>query len=414
MKTRTFSFLVMLVITGSFPLMAQDWRIGGNALSGTGSLGSTNNYSMTFKTNNTERGRLTSGGLWGFGSNNPSAKVHINTVSGQDALRVQVNNSTKLYVQSGGGVSIGSATAAPFNGMYVNGTVGMGTDPGGYRLKVGQPGIFGFDIQNLNTQDDWELWIPDNGTLSLYRNGTPAGFFDTDGSYFSVSDGRLKTNIQAMPSMLGKIGQLKPATYQFKSGGGRLAAGSTGQAGVLKYGFIAQEVKEIFPNLVKHTQNKQGGGETYTLDYSGFGVLAIKGIQELQGVIGAQQQTIQAQQQTINALEARLTRLEAATAAGTAGRLGVSRAPGLGDVSLEQNHPNPFNQATTIRYRVPAGATAEILIRDVATGVLVKQLPASARGQVQLNANELRAGTYVYSLSVNGQVVASETMILLK
>jgi hypothetical protein len=215
----------------------------------------------------------------------------------------------------------------------------------------------------------------------------------------------LKTNIQAMPSVLGKIGQLKPATYQFKPGTSGLSTGSTQQAGVLKYGFIAQEVKEIFLNLVKHTQNKQGGGDTYTLDYSGFGVIAIKRIQELQGVIGAQQQTI-------SALEARLTRLEAA--AGTAGRVGISKAPNLGDVSLEQNHPNPFNQATTIRYRVPAGVTAEILIRDVATGVLVKQLPASARGQVQLNANELRAGTYVYSLLVNGQVVASETMILLK
>jgi hypothetical protein len=351
--------------------------------------------------------------LWGFGSNNPSAKVHVNTVAGQDALRVQVNGSTKLFVQSGGGVSIGSSTTAPSNGLYVSGPVGIGVAPGSFRLKVAQPADYGFAIENSNTLDDWEFYVGYDGALSLYLNGGQRGFFDTDGTYYSISDGRLKTNIQAMPSILDKINRLKPTTYQFKPSASRLTAGSNPQAGVEKYGFIAQEVKEIFPSLVKRTENKPGGGDTYTLDYSGFGAIAIKGIQELQGVIGAQQQTISAQQQTISALEARLTRLEAAIAAGT-GLGGVSRAPHLGDFSLEQNHPNPFNQATTIRYRVPAGVTAEILIRDVATGALVKQLPASAGGQVQLHGSELRPGTYVYSLSVNGRLVASETMILLK
>jgi hypothetical protein len=56
----------------------------------------------------------------------PNSRVHINSSTSEDALRVQVSGSTKLYVNSGGGVSIGSTTAAPANGLYVSGNVGFG------------------------------------------------------------------------------------------------------------------------------------------------------------------------------------------------------------------------------------------------------------------------------------------------
>jgi hypothetical protein len=436
----------MLVLTGSFPLMAQDWRIGGNALSGTGSLGSTNNYSMTFKTNNTERGRITSSGWWGIGTSSPSTRFHVihngflvakfanSATTGDRTALVDIQNGHGQLWRYGVGGS-GNALGISSGQFYLerfglgavltattSGNVGIGSsNPGSFRLKVSHGSSGGFAIEHGPTQHEWEFRTMDQGWLDLNADGNFRGTFSfNDGSYYQASDRRLKTNVEAMPSVLQKISQLKPSAYQYlppaTKPGARtaLAAPDKPAAGnALKYGFIAQEVREVFPMLVHNHVDKARNLDLYTVDYSGFGVIAIKGIQELQGVIGAQQQTIQAQQQTISALEARLTRLEAATAAGTALN-GLSRAPGLGEFSLEQNHPNPFNRATAIRYRVPAGVTAEILIRDVATGALVKQLPASAKGEVQLNANELRAGTYVYSLSVDGRVVASETMILLK
>ena len=45
-------------------------------------------------------------------------------------------------------------------------------------------------------------------------------------------------------------------------------------------GFIAQNVAPLFPNLVSH--NMPGGEDLMGLEYSGFGVLAVKGIQEEQ------------------------------------------------------------------------------------------------------------------------------------
>jgi hypothetical protein len=445
MKTRTFSFLVMLVLAGSLPLMAQNWVNGGNSLSATGRIGTNNGYSFAFETNNTERGRITSSGWWGIGTSTPSARFHANNTSflvakfsnsattGDRTALVDIQNGhgqVWRYGVGGSGNGFGISSGQFYIERYglgpvliatTAGNVGIGTsNPGDFKFKVSH-GSYGLAVENAGSQHNWEFLTRENGTLELYANDVFRGSFSVvDGSYSHVSDRRLKTNVEAMPSVLQKINQLKPSAYQYlppaTKPGARtaLAAPDKPAAGnALKYGFIAQEVREVFPMLVHNHVDKARNLDLYTVDYSGFGVIAIKGIQELQGVIGAQQQTIQAQQQTISALEARLTRLEAATAAGTALN-GLSRAPGLGEFSLEQNHPNPFNRATAIRYRVPAGVTAEILIRDVATGALVKQLPASAKGEVQLNANELRAGTYVYSLSVDGRVVASETMILLK
>ena len=38
---------------------------------------------------------------------------------------------------------------------------------------------------------------------------------------------------------------------------------------------------KIFPSLVSHTVFKENNTDVYTMNYSGFGVIAIKGIQEL-------------------------------------------------------------------------------------------------------------------------------------
>src|SRR5215211_6839533 len=126
MKKTLLVFLSSLLLF-SFNAIAQNWVTTGNALSANGTLGSTTNFSVLFKSNNSERGRLTNSGLWGFGTTAPNSKVHINSATGQIPLRVQVNASTKFLVNSTGGVSIGSGSTPPVNGLFVSGNVGIGT-----------------------------------------------------------------------------------------------------------------------------------------------------------------------------------------------------------------------------------------------------------------------------------------------
>lgn len=57
----------------------------------------------------------------GIGTATPTDKLHINSATGANPLLVQVNAVNKLRVNANGGTSIGSAAAAPANGLYVAG-----------------------------------------------------------------------------------------------------------------------------------------------------------------------------------------------------------------------------------------------------------------------------------------------------
>ena len=104
-----------------------------------------------------------------------------------------------------------------------------------------------------------------------------------------------------MSSMLEKIGQLKPSIYQFKN--------STDKQ---EYnGFIAQDVLKVFPSLVVHTVNTERNLDVYTLNYSGFGVIAIKGIQELMAIITEQNEKIAILENKVSKLEVALARIKA-------------------------------------------------------------------------------------------------------
>ena len=74
---------------------------------------------------------------------------------------------------------------------------------------------------------------------------------------------------------------------------------------------------------------------------------------------------------------------------------------------LEQNQPNPFNQGTTIHYRLPQGSKGQINIYN-AGDVLVKTVSASESGQIQINGGNLKPGAYTYTLIVNGQPAVSK------
>ena len=83
---------------------------------------------------------------------------------------------------------------------------------------------------------------------------------------------------------------------------------------------------------------------------------------------------------------------------------------------LFQNQPNPFNQSTVIRYQLKNNnEKATIVIRNL-NGSIVKQIAInqSGKGQAIINANEMAAGTYTYTLTVNGASVDTKLMVLIK
>ena len=120
--------------------------------------------------------------------------------------------------------------------------------------------------------DNWEFAIDVNDSgggdedLFFYLGGVQKGWLDADGSGFKASsDRRLKQDISDTGSLLDKVIQLQPRTYRFK----------TDPEGDLQIGFIAQEVQDLFPEIVDSDEEYLG------LSYDRFGVLAVGAIKEL-------------------------------------------------------------------------------------------------------------------------------------
>ncbi|MEL7148422.1 MAG: tail fiber domain-containing protein, partial [Bacteroidota bacterium] len=154
--------------------------------------------------------------------------------------------------------------------------VGIHTETPAMPLHVltggGSANRYAIRIQNMSVPSNvWDIGVdnesPDTDLLFAYK-GTYKAAIDEDGTYQKGSDKALKKNIKALAPALEKVMKLKPCTYQYK-------ASVTGRTNI---GMIAQEVEKYFPQVVRKK-------EFYTLDYNGFGVIAIKAIQEQQELI---------------------------------------------------------------------------------------------------------------------------------
>ncbi|MBL0280606.1 MAG: hypothetical protein IPQ11_09755 [Bacteroidetes bacterium] len=112
--------------------------------------GATNNYALIVPSD---------GGNVGIGTSAPNVRMHINSLLGEDAFRVQVSGSTKLFVQSNGGTSFGGLTAAPSNGVYVSGNVQVGAEPvpAGYKMSV--DGKFICEEVKVQLSADWADYV---------------------------------------------------------------------------------------------------------------------------------------------------------------------------------------------------------------------------------------------------------------
>ncbi|MEP7142472.1 MAG: tail fiber domain-containing protein [Ferruginibacter sp.] len=162
------------------------------------------------------------------------------------------------------------------------------------------------DNNSLNT---WEIYHAPNpyanlpnlaSDLVLFYNGSPVGAFNnSNGAYTALSDERMKTNIETMPSMIEKIKLLKPLSYHYIN---------NNTFNKQSLGFLAQDIEKIFPQFI-HIINTEGKNIDYenvlAVDYSGFGTVAIKAIQEQQKIIHQQQDQIDQIKELIELLKKR-------------------------------------------------------------------------------------------------------------
>jgi hypothetical protein len=280
---------------GGYTATSQDNSVRSQLFAWTGlaGTGTFTNHDFTFRTNNTEKMRITSGGNVGIGTSSPDNNA------GYIALSITGSTGGQIYWRSTGS-SVSAYAGADSTGGYIatlsdhalifrtnNTERGRFTNQGAFMVgtniavnstdlvhKIGDVAS-GTAYARLMMQERGGNWISFNDGA-----GTHYGTIVRSGSgvsYGSNSDYRLKENIVPMTGALNKVAQLKPCTYTWKS---------TGEAG---QGFIAHELQEVIPDAVsgeKDGINPETDTPAYqTVDTSFLVATLTAAIQEQQAII---------------------------------------------------------------------------------------------------------------------------------
>jgi hypothetical protein len=112
-----------------------------------------------------------------------------------------------------------------------------------------------------------------------------------------VSSRRYKTDIRDMGAASEGLFRLRPVTFRYKGTGDPSR----------DYGLIAEEVAEVYPDLVV----RNARGQVETVLYDQLPVLLLNELQKQRATVGMQAATIAEQAEKLAGLEARLARLEA-------------------------------------------------------------------------------------------------------
>ncbi len=235
------------------------------------------------------------------------------------------------------------------------------------------------------------VYIPSDARLN--ENVEPMAQNDKDGT--RTLDNLLRMNVleynlknQTSERTSEEIGEM---TEEVRASYEMMKKDEEELASRLHFGISAQELQEIYPNLVMEGQDGY-----LTVNYIELVPLLIRSIQVLKQELDelkSESGNLKKQPQTTDAFA-------------------VSSE---GKSILYQNSPNPFREKTVIRFKLSDEAKeASVCIFDM-TGKQLKKLPVSkGMESVSVNGYELGEGMFLYSLIVNGQEIDTKRMILSK
>ncbi len=248
------------------------------------------------------------------------------------------------------------------------------------------------------------------GTSALRWNSVWA----TDGS-INTSDERDKSEIKDLDYGIKEIMKLRSAKFKWKD------AEAKGD----RLGLIAQELQKILPEVVRdweyRTNEETGAIEKVpsarlAVAYSEIIPVLINGIKEQQVSIEAKQEAITELQLKYDQLDTQFEQLKDLII-----RKGLITANELtnpltasGKAMLGQSVPNPSGGSTELPYFLPDNVTQALIKITSINGTTLRTYPISGRGasQLTINARDLPAGIYIYTLMVNGKSFQSKKMII--
>jgi hypothetical protein len=374
----------------------------------------------------------------------------VNTVAGYNAMYTNSTggeNSTSgayaLYYNQSGSYNVANGYLAMYGSTTGSYNVGdgsyalSGNVSGTYITAVGfSSGASGAGLTNatalgsyalVSSSNSVEVGNPDVTSIGGYANWT------------NFSDGRYKKNIQQNVPGLAFINKLTPITYTLDIDGIESKLHQNDKSPLIKdlpgkpnylddpamqqamkeksavtyTGFVAQDVEKAADSLgftfSGIDKPKDANQSFYGLRYADFVVPLVKAAQELSASSNSKDSAINVLQNKYDSLQTQVNELRALVLA--------KNTSAMSGASLDQNSPNPFTGSTTIGYSLPTGTnSAKLQITDV-NGNVLGIIPLSGSGgknTVTASLSGQAAGTYMYSLIVNGKLVGTRQMIAVR
>ncbi len=281
-----------------------------------------------------------------------------------------------------------------------NNNVGIGGSPGFNKLKI-------TGTVTIASVSSGVITIDNSGYLSYLSiygmanvGKSTSSCWDVSSHYFTtISDARLKENIKDICNGLDLILKLDGKRYDYKTDSKddkKLSELKKNQVG-----FLAQDVVKIIPETVLYDDS----ADIYSIDYTKFIPFITEAIKEQQLII----ENLQAEIQELKAGSGSIINLKGAALTPDA-----TNTQTIGINELYQNTPNPFSQTTTIGYSLAEKVQkAMVCIYDMnGTQLKCTPLELTAHGKITIDGNEFKAGMYMYSLIVDGQLIDTKRMVL--
>jgi len=368
------------------------------------------------------------------------------------------SQNSMLYVR--GNVTIGDPnnSMAPLNGLISNGAAVIGgTSMYSSQLTV-EGGVTGTTLGLMVVSGQTVLGGTSASGTALLTIGSEAVTSTGTGTNWTTSDRNLKKEITNFSEGLSIIKQINPVRFKYN---GTLGNDTTSEF----IGVIAQDIQKVAPytvrldtfttqkmipspSVVETDKTDTIGGvkrkrptpiqEELVVEKNAFlcynssplMYLTVNAIKELDANIATATTKIQtidsvtelihqenqilknenhALNQRVKDLEEKFLLIQASCCKNT---------ELYDDVLLEQNVPNPFAKETIITYFVPERLSGriELVIADASgTAILqrVNVLP-NIPSQFTYSATDLQTGVYLYGIALNGQIIKSKKMIIIK
>ncbi|MFC2113476.1 tail fiber domain-containing protein [Bacteroidota bacterium] len=357
--------------------------------------------------------KVSSSGDVGIGmTTTPAEQLHINgSIRGDQtggALKIQTD--------------YGYTSIAPYNGTFAHFYTDRNQFYFGKTIMV-NGGFAAYNGQNLYLRTYYTTRmtiLTSNGYVGI-GDTSPSFKLDVDGTIGAYetllhSDERLKKDIAEIDKQqVRNLYNLKAKTFTWdksilETGKGLESSNDT----VLiaketntneldttpKIGFIAQELIEYFPNLVK--QDDEG---FYNINYVSLIPVLVEAVKDHQERIIYLEEELEKLKSDYSSLKSESINL-------------ISSEPSIDNTEkrpyLSQNTPNPYSQDTKIDFYIPSEYTfATLNIYDM-QGTQMKSYELKERGNSSLtvHGSEFNPGMYLYTLIVDGYEVDTKRMIL--